>query len=500
MNGRNKTETQRRKEQNELKRLQARRGKNHYAGYFMVLLVMIVLTDILDNLATNIGGNITSSFITEFFVNGKVFDKNYEYEAGLALHNTISLIGYVIALAAPFYKSLADKIGRKPLFVLSALGMAAGLLVIFSCKSYLVFLIGSFMLSFFIGSDIQILYVLEEAPKNKRATVYSLLKGIGGLSAVAIPTMRATLMANDPTKWRNVYLLPGLFGLAVAVLIVIFVKETRVFEDRRIAWLEASLSEPDRDGLKEDASQTVPISFGKENSGNERPVADETVPVLLEEKKSAVVKAGIIPAVKYIFKRKDLRTLILIKMLFDAAIIAMTNYESIMYRAGMSTDAITTAEFYYPFLYCAAVMISGFLADRIGRKKTVLIFGLICAVSFVLFVISANGLWSPALVGIGYGLYLGGYWIGRDYMEIISTEMVPTQIRASIMGAEGLLVYIGMAVGFAFVNIGMLIAPLWLICSLFALPCILISVILLSRKVKETMGVDYEAIPEDDNA
>ena len=209
------------------------------------------------------------------------------------------------------------------------------------------------------------------------------------------------------------------------------------------------------------------------------------------------LKAGVIPAVKYIFKRKDLRTLILIKMLFDAAIIAMTNYESIMFRANMSTEAITTAEFYYPFLYCAAVMISGFLADKIGRKKTVVLFGLICAGAFVLFIISANGLWSPALVGIAYGLYLGGYWIGRDYMEIISTEMVPTQIRASIIGAEGLLVYVGMAVGFAFVNIGILFAPLWLICSVFALPCILISVLLLARKVKETMGVDYETIGEE---
>ena len=82
-------------------------------------------------------------------------------------------------------------------------------------------------------------------------------------------------------------------------------------------------------------------------------------------------------------------------------------------------------------------------------------------------------------------------------MEIISTEMVPTQIRASIMGAEGLLVYVGMAVGFVFVNVGILIAPLWLICGLFALPCILVSVFLLRRKVNETMGVDYEAISEE---
>ena len=51
----------------------------------------------------------------------------------------------------------------------------------------------------------------------------------------------------------------------------------------------------------------------------------------------------------------------------DAAIVAMTNYESIMYRANMSTEAITTAEFYYPFLYCGAVIISGFLARPNAR-------------------------------------------------------------------------------------------------------------------------------------
>ena len=436
-----------------------------YALYFAVLLLVIVLVDILDNLATNIGANITSSFITEFFVNGKVFGKSYAYEEGLALHNTISLIGYVIALLAPFYKSLADKIGRKPLFVLSSLGMSAGLLVIFACRSYLSFLIGSFMLSFFIGSDIQILYVLEEAPKDKRATVYSLLKGIGGLSAVAIPAMRATLMHNDPTRWRSVYLLPGLYGLAVTVLIVLLAKETRVYQENRLA--------------------------KRRQEGADRQDAAG------EKKAAPAGKTGVVTAVKYIFRHRDLRTLILIKMLFDAAIVAMTNYESIMYRANMSTEAITTAEFYYPFLYCGAVIISGFLADRIGRKKTVLIFGLICAASFALFVLSANALWSPALVGICYGLYLGGYWIGRDYMEIISTEMVPTHIRASIMGAEGLLVYIGMGVGFAFVNIGILFLPLWLVCSVFALPCILVSVLLLRGKVRETAGVDYEAIAED---
>ena len=38
---------------------------------------------------------------------------------------------------------------------------------------------------------------------------------------------------------------------------------------------------------------------------------------------------------------------------------------------------------------------------------------------------------------------------------------------------------------------------MWLVCSVFALPCILVSVLLLRGKVRETAGVDYEAIAED---
>ena len=102
----------------------------------------------------------------------------------------------------------------------------------------------------------------------------------------------------------------------------------------------------------------------------------------------------------------------------------------------------TIALYFYPVIYCVSVMISGVLADRWGRKKTIVLFGTVCFITFALFVLSARSLWNPRLVGLMYGLYLGGYWIGRDYMEIVSTEMVPTDIRASIVGAEGLLVYI----------------------------------------------------------
>ena len=343
------------------------------------------------------------------------------------------------------------------------------IILVFFSKTYWGFLIGSFIISFFISHDIQIIYILEESPSNKRATIYSLLKGLGALGTFFIPLLRSTVMHNDPTLWRNIYLIPGICGLLISVLVFILAKESKIFVKERREYLLI----PFEDRIKQEEIE-------KEN------------------KKANSKKSGIFNAIKYIFQHKELKTLIIIKTIFDAAIIAMTMYESIMASANMSTEDITKALFPYPLIYCVSVILSGFLADKIGRKRIIVIFGLLCAISFSVFVYFANNhnSFNPYLIGVSYGLYIGGYWIGRDYMEIISTEMVPTEIRASIIGAEGLLVYVGMAVGFVFVNIGILFMPIWLVCLIFSVPCVLVSIFLLLFNVKETKGIDYESIKE----
>ena len=464
-----KLERRKQFEDSQFIRLSKIKSKPRYAYYLVVLIGLILLVDLLDNFVTSVNSNVTSCYINEFFVQGRLFGKDYTYEEGLALNNTFNLVGYVIGLLVPFYKALGDKFGRKPLFIISTLGMALGLIVVYLSTSYFMFLIGSFIISFFISHDIQIIYILEEAPSAKRATIYSILKGLGALGTFFIPLLKATVMKNDPTLWRNIYILPGICGIIISIVVFILAKESKVYVDDRLKYLSIPFDER--------------IEQEKQIKAN---------------KKANAKKSGIFNAIKYIFQHKDLRNLIIIKTIFDAAIIAMTTYESIMASASMSTEEITKALFPFPIVYCLSLFISGFLADKIGRKRIIVIFGTLCLLSFVAFIISVNyhASINPYLIGCCYGLYLGSYWIGRDYMEIISTEMVPTDIRASIIGAEGLLVYVGMAAGFAFVNVGMLFMPIWLACLIFSVPCIAISTTLLLFKVKETKGIDYESIRE----
>lgn len=454
------------KEQKQLSKLQKMQSQGNYRWYFLVLLFLIAFVNIIDEVTSNLSVTVQSSFITEFFVNGTVFGKSYTYEEGLSLHSTINVLSYAFGVITPFYKALADKWGRKPLFAMSTLGMSIGLLITYFSPNYIVFLVGAAVISFFIGHDIQIIYILEEAPSKSRARIYSVLKTLGILGVVLVPVLRDILMGNDPTLWRRIYLVPGIVGVVACLAVILFAKETKVYIKERSEYLK------------------IPYEVRQAERQRKK-----------QEKKADAQKTGVISGAKYIFSRKDTKNLIIAHIIFDTAIAAIALFfESAMHIAGMSTEDITKALFILPMVYAALTFISGFVADILGRKKTVVAFSVLCAVTFILFAVSINRLWNPYLVGAFCGFYQGSYWIGRDYMNIMMTEKVPTDIRASVVGAEGLLVNIGMAVGYALMTVGIMFLPVWLTCLLVSIPCVTASAVMLALKVKETKGANLEKV------
>ena len=212
-------------------------AKGCWAGYFGMLLFLVGFVNIIDEVTSNLSVSVQSSFVTEFFVNNGFLGKAYTFEEGLSLHTSISVISYAFGIITPFYKALADKWGRKPLFALSTLGMSLGLFIIYFSPNYLVFLLGYGIIGFFYSHDIQIIYILEEAPEKHRAMIYSILKSLGIFGVVCIPVLRNLLMGNDPTKWRSIFMFPAVCGLIAAALITVFAKDTGVFLKERTAYL-----------------------------------------------------------------------------------------------------------------------------------------------------------------------------------------------------------------------------------------------------------------------
>lgn len=455
-----------RSESRELARLRKMQTRSSGSRYFLVLLILIAVVNILDEVTSNLTVTVQSSFVTEFFVNNPFMGKYYSYEDGLAFHSGIGVFTYVLGLFTPFYKALADKWGRKPLFALSTLGMAAGLMVIHLSSSYIMFLVGFAIISFFMGHDIQIIYILEEAPDKHRAKIYSFLKSFGILGVILIPTLRDILMGNDATKWREIFLVPALIGFAAVVLVVIFAKDTKVFIKERTEYL----SRPYQERKAEKALKK-------------------------QQKQAQRNQSGVFNGVKYIFANKDTKILIISHIIFDAAMPAIALYfESSMHSAGMSTSNITKALFMVPVIYASITFLSGFIADKAGRKATVTLFSATCVAGYILFVAGILNGWNPYLVGSLAGLYQGSYWIGRDYMNVMMTEKVPTDIRASVVGAEGLLVIIGLVVGYATTIIGMTQMPIWWACLAVSIPSVTVAAIMFALKVKETKGANLDEI------
>ncbi len=454
------------KEQKQLSKLQKTKEKGYYKGYFAVILFLIAFVNIIDEVSSGLPSYVQSSIVTDFLVNNTFLGKSYTFEAGLSLHTTIGALSYGFGVLTPFYKALADKLGRKPLFAFSTLGMSMGMLVTFLAGNYIVFLLGYSVMAFFMGHDIQIIYILEEAPTQKRARIYSLLKALGILGTVAIPALRDLLMKNDPTKWRLVFLVPAVVGFVACACVILFAKETRVFIKERSEYL------------------SVPYEQRKAEKLRKK-----------QEKKTDSQNQGVINGIKYIFSNKDTKALIISHIIFDVAIAAVgLFYESIMHIEGLSTAETTDALYMIPFVYSGVTFFSGFFADLLGRKKTVLLGSVMCVGCFVMFVFGLNKGFAPALIGIFAGFYQGGYWIGRDYMNIMMTEKVPTEIRASVVGAEGLLTSAGMALGYILMVVGMNIIGVANAAFAVIVPFVSLAAIILILKVKETKGTELSEI------
>ena len=120
------------RESKELSRLQLLRSKPEPKNYVTWIFFLVILVHIIDEIASNCSAYVQSSVVTDFFVIGQ----GMTYENGLAVLASFSGITMLLQLVAPFYKSLADRFGRKPFLVINTYGMALGLVLCFLSSDF----------------------------------------------------------------------------------------------------------------------------------------------------------------------------------------------------------------------------------------------------------------------------------------------------------------------------------------------------------------------------
>ncbi|MBQ7859774.1 MAG: MFS transporter [Faecalibacterium sp.] len=445
----------------ELARRQKEQNRSTPKGYLWYLLVILSIVYIVDEITSAMGSSMQSEVVTDFFVNRLGLD----YNTGLASFTAMSAPLYGIMILMPFYKSLADKYGRKLFLVLNTIGMGVGLAICMVAPGPLAYLVGMALINLVMYNDMQVIYVMECAPEKHRAKLTSLTKAVALLGVTLIPILRDVFMGNDGSQWRKVFFVPACLAVVVGTAAIFLMRETPVFVAKRIAFLQ--LTDDERAA----------------KAASEKQAADQS-------------KGGVGRALKFIFAHRQIRSVTLCGVVFLFSTGVTSYYESIMKTGGMTTAQVTAAMYFIPFFNALMTAIGGFITDGLGRKKSAVLLSTVAFGGLVCFVLCANNGLPPAAVGISYGLFIGGLWSVADLLcLIIAGESTPTYLRASVLGTMSFISGIGSALSAVVITVGMLFVPsIGMLCLYVCAPFMLLAIILLITQVKETKDVDLNTV------
>ena len=463
------------KELREIKRLEKDSAFHSHKYYFPILILVLTIVYIVDELASNVRGAVDSFTICDLF--NTTFGTP-EYDRASGILGLVTTGCYLIYLVAPFYKSLADKFGRRIFLIINTIGMGVGMLVSIISHNIPLYLVGCVIMTFFTPNDMQVIYIMECAPKEHRAKLCSITKGIA-LISVSLLGLFVKLFVNreNPGTWRSVYIIPTALAFIIGIAAIYIVRETPVFTQKRLGFLKKTEAEREEE-LK--AEKLADIEK-----------ADKSVSVM--------------GAFKFIFKNRQTRAIAIVALLLAFSTGYTGKYQN-MIESGVAKGAITPEGsdiilMFYPLINGIFTLLGGFITDSLGRKKSALILGGWAAAGLAVFAIGCSTGLSPYITGFAYGFAIAGLWSISDMIYfVITSESTPTEMRASVVGTMQLLGMVGTGLNMVFNNVVTMVAGsmnLPVVLTASYLPLMAIALIIMMLKVRETKDVDLDNIEID---
>ena len=453
------------KEQKELAKREKELSRPRTKAYVWYLLMILATVQIIDEITTNITTQMQSAIAVELF------------QDRLSIMTALSALSLPLVALAVLYKTFSDRYGRKPFLVINTVGMSLGLFMVFlsgkltGMSAIVIYVIASCIINFFIPNDTQVLYVMETAPADKRSRVFAIIKSVAMLGVMIIPLMRQTFMGDDTSRWNYVFLVPAIVAFVIAFVALLLAKESEVFLRNRIAYLKMT---------------------DKERAEKEK-----------EKSKEANAQGGIGNAFRFAFSHKQLKWIFLSYIVFCIGAMSINYYEKIA-DTFYSTQEVTQLLMLYPVANALVTFVNGFFADKLGRKKTVVLMSALSFVSFTMFFIACKLHLNPYLAGFFVGCYTGSYWAAGDVMGgIMVSESSPTNLRASLLSAHTMLSVLGKMLAMLVPLIVLLVTKdnyniLGTLCICATAPALFIALMLFTKNVGDTTGIDLNTVRGDE--
>ncbi|MBQ6465435.1 MAG: MFS transporter [Oscillospiraceae bacterium] len=461
------SERTREKERRELERLDYEAGRARPARYLLFVMIVLTVIYIVDEITSNINAAMQPYVLFDLFSIGSRSVNSPEYTRAINTVAPWQVASNLFLIITPFYKALSDKYGRRLFLMINTVGMGLGMLIVMTSRSVVQYILGMLFMLFFTPNDMQVLYIMETAPKEKRATYSFIAKGVALISVSLIGVLSKAFLREDlPSSWKLVYLIPVIVALVIGAGSYFLVRETPVFLEQRRAWLSLT---PDERAAR--AAQD------RQNATSE--------------------EGGVFRAIKFIFKNRQLRWILIAGFLFFATTF-YTSYYATVLEGAMSTDLVATALIIYPFFNGLVTIASGFFSDRLGRKKVCLLLGSLALAGLALFVLACRLGWGPIAAGVAYGCSIGGLWSMSDTIILtMPAESSPSGMRSSVMGTISVMIGAGMFIGQVLFIVLQNFFSMDLLFLFICVPFMALSLLVLMTKVKETRDVDLDSITAD---
>ena len=456
--------------QREIAKLEREKAKPKGPYYLIYFILIVSIVFIADELATQVGYQMQNIIASDFFA--PLVGEEFAV-ARISLVNTIA--GFTVGVVF-LYRTLSDRFGRKVFLVINAFGIGLGLFLISIATNIPVYTLGVVMMQFFLPNDMHQVYIQECAPPRHRAKMTSIIAAIATLSMLAIPLMRDHfLRGNNMSGWRSIYLILAVFSMVASLFALFFVRESDAFVESRLRTLR--MTEEEKKAAKESKS--------KQENG-----------------------VGLIAAVKFCFTHKQIRWLFIAGGFVSFGMLVTQYYETIMtfgyarqfLDAGMplesarveATSFVTQALMLFSIGSALINLVSGFTADRFGRRFNMIAMCDTSLATFLLFYIGSNLSWNPHLVGLCCGISVYSYWCAGGMVGLMCNESTPTNIRVSVGAVQPIVNgIIFMLASTSVTTLGNILgdAAIGTICLLVSAPGMALGLLLMMLKVKETKNV-----------